>query len=150
MSSWRYAAISCRFRLVKLEFKSGRYQNGTDRIGILDLSPNIQIISTDDGNDGFGVDHVIILLLAEELIIALHDAIETLTKEVHILRVHNMSKGVLIFGPYNSALNHCFRVVTHSLESGKRLATEGRIWVSVRVGTRSAGGRVRRLICRFG
>lgn len=60
--------------------------------------------------------HIVILLLAENLTVALHKTIETSTQEMHVLRVHHMAEGILIFSPNNTPLHHGTGIIAHCVE----------------------------------
>lgn len=92
-----------------------------------------------DGYHSPGVDHVVVLLLAQELVIALHEAVEAGAQEVHVLRVHNMAERVLVFSPDDTTLSHGLGPIAHGLEGGECANAEGCVRVGVGVWRRSAG-----------
>ena len=86
----------------------GKMENGggcrcgrdcTYDVWIFDLSANAEFVLSDHGYDTSGVDHVLIFLLAQELIVALHDAVEASAEELHVLGLHDMAERVLMLSP---------------------------------------------------
>lgn len=62
--------------------------SNTHRVRVLDLPTDFQLIFAYDGHHIPGVNHVLVLFIAEPLVVALHKAMETGAEEVHVLRVH--------------------------------------------------------------
>lgn len=115
----------------QLGIRCGEDDKITHRVGILDLPPDIQLVPTQGRHHRLSVDHVIVLLLAEELIIPFHDMVEAGAQEVHVLGLHDMAKRVLVFGPGDTAFSHGAGIVPHGLEGGKGAGTEGCIRIGV-------------------
>jgi len=57
------------------------------------LSPNIRLILAHSGSYSPAIDHVVVLLWTEELVVALHDTLEAIAEEVHALRASPDPKG---------------------------------------------------------
>lgn len=56
-----------------------------ERVGILYLPADVHLILAYDWDNAPGMNHILVLLLAEEFIITLHEAMEASAKEVHVL-----------------------------------------------------------------
>lgn len=132
------------------EGRRRRGSDGTHRVGVLDLAADVEPIPADGGDDGAGLDHGVALVLGQELVVALHDAPEAGTHEVHVLGVHDVAVGVLVLGPQHAVLNHGVRVEAHGLERGQGAAAEGGVRVAVGVRARGPGPRVGRAVRRVG
>lgn len=64
------------------------YVSNTHRVRVLDLPTYFQLIFAYDGHHISGVNHVLVLFIAEPLVVALHKAMEAGAEEMHVLRVH--------------------------------------------------------------
>ena len=88
------------------------------------------------------MDHIIVLRLAEEFVIALHHPVETHAHEVHIRRVLHVPERVLVLRPHHAPLYHGRGVVAHGCERGECGGAEGGVRVAVRMWDWGAGAGV--------
>ena len=111
----------------------------THRIRILDLPHDLQRVPPDHRHHALRMYHITVLCLTQELIVALHDTVEAHAQKVHVLRLHDVAKGILVLRPDDASFDHGLGIIAHSFEGRKGFRSEGCVRVGVGMGPWGAG-----------